>query len=196
MPLSSFFKNKYTWIPYSVRALQKMINEEYNNDDRIKKLETKKEELKKFLTKKSFQLCEDCQRRLQTNPLRIFDCKVETCQEAIADAPIVTDFICSECQKHFDKVKEHLETATFRFGDSGWGDCGCGQKSFCPLGRHAPGSDAPWTKHSGWFWAHSDQSLPPTPGRYPQTGLANRASLGRILSPRRSIAAVSLMFKP
>jgi len=70
-----------------------------------------REELKKFLTQKSFQLCEDCQRRLQTNPLRIFDCKVETCQEAIANAPKVTDFICPECQKHFDKVKEHLETA-------------------------------------------------------------------------------------
>jgi histidyl-tRNA synthetase len=70
-----------------------------------------REELKTFLTKKSFQLCEDCQRRLQTNPLRIFDCKVETCQEAIANAPKVTDFICPECQKHFDKVKEHLETA-------------------------------------------------------------------------------------
>ena len=68
-----------------------------------------REELKKFLTKKSFQLCEDCQRRLQTNPLRIFDCKVETCQAAIADAPKVSDFICSECQKHFDKVKEYLE---------------------------------------------------------------------------------------
>jgi histidyl-tRNA synthetase len=70
-----------------------------------------RDELKKFLTSKSFQLCEDCQRRLQTNPLRIFDCKVETCQEAIADAPKVIDFICSECQKHFDKVKEYLETA-------------------------------------------------------------------------------------
>ena len=70
-----------------------------------------REELKKFLTQKSFQLCEDCQRRLQTNPLRIFDCKVETCQEAIADAPKVSDFICSECREHFDKVKEYLEMA-------------------------------------------------------------------------------------
>jgi histidyl-tRNA synthetase len=68
-----------------------------------------REELKKFLTQKSFQLCEDCQRRLQTNPLRIFDCKVETCQEAIANAPKVSDFICLECQKHFNKVKEYLE---------------------------------------------------------------------------------------
>jgi histidyl-tRNA synthetase len=64
---------------------------------------------------KSFQLCEDCQRRLQTNPLRIFDCKVETCQEAIADAPKVSDFVCSECQKHFDKVKEYLEMAGLEY---------------------------------------------------------------------------------
>jgi histidyl-tRNA synthetase len=70
-----------------------------------------REELKKFLAKKAFQLCEDCQRRLETNPLRIFDCKVETCQEAIVNAPKVSDFICSECQKHFDKVKEYLEMA-------------------------------------------------------------------------------------
>ena len=68
-----------------------------------------REELKEFLTKKSFQLCEDCQRRLQTNPLRIFDCKVETCQEAIANAPKVTDFICPECQGHFNQVKKYLE---------------------------------------------------------------------------------------
>jgi len=60
---------------------------------------------------KAFQLCEDCQRRLETNPLRIFDCKVETCQEAIVNAPKVNDFICAECQEHFDKVREYLEIA-------------------------------------------------------------------------------------
>ena len=70
-----------------------------------------REELRKFFEGKSFQLCEDCQRRLQTNPLRIFDCKVETCKEAIADAPKVTDFLCPECQEHFDRVKEYLTMA-------------------------------------------------------------------------------------
>ena len=70
-----------------------------------------REELKAFLMKRSFQLCEDCQRRLETNPLRIFDCKVETCQETIADAPKVTDFLCEECILHFNKVKEYLEMA-------------------------------------------------------------------------------------
>ena len=74
-----------------------------------------REELKKFLTEKAFQLCEDCQRRLVTNPLRIFDCKVQTCQEAIADAPMVIDFICDECQSHFDRVKEFLKTAGLEF---------------------------------------------------------------------------------
>jgi len=70
-----------------------------------------REELKNFLMKRAFQLCEDCQRRLYTNPLRIFDCKVETCQQAIAVAPKAIDYICNECQKHFDKVKEYLEMA-------------------------------------------------------------------------------------
>ena len=70
-----------------------------------------REELKKFFTGKSFQLCEDCQRRLNFNPLRIFDCKVETCKEAITDAPKVTDFVCPECQKHFDQVKAYLGMA-------------------------------------------------------------------------------------
>jgi histidyl-tRNA synthetase len=70
-----------------------------------------RERLKDFFAKKSFQLCEECQRRLHTNPLRIFDCKTETCKEAIADAPQVTDFVCTECQKHFDRVKEYLGIA-------------------------------------------------------------------------------------
>ena len=74
-----------------------------------------REELKKFFATKSFQLCEDCQRRLNTNPLRIFDCKVETCKEAIVDAPHVSDFICPECQNHFDKVKDYLGTAGLTF---------------------------------------------------------------------------------
>ncbi|RPJ01462.1 MAG: histidine--tRNA ligase, partial [Deltaproteobacteria bacterium] len=74
-----------------------------------------REELKKFMTGKAFQLCEDCQRRVQTNPLRIFDCKVDTCKEAISEAPKVTEFICPECQVHFEKVKEYLGLAGLTF---------------------------------------------------------------------------------
>jgi histidyl-tRNA synthetase len=74
-----------------------------------------RQELKNFLSERSFRLCEDCQRRLQTNPLRIFDCKVETCQEAIVDAPQVIDFICGECEKHFGEVKKYLQMAELPF---------------------------------------------------------------------------------
>ncbi len=74
-----------------------------------------REELRAFLSKKSFQLCEDCQRRLQANPLRIFDCKVQSCQETIVDAPKVSDFICKECDHHFNRVKEHLSMAGLEY---------------------------------------------------------------------------------
>lgn len=74
-----------------------------------------REELKAFLSNKSFQLCEDCRRRLQTNPLRIFDCKVQTCQEAIVDAPKVSDFICEECNQHFNQVKAYLSLAGLEY---------------------------------------------------------------------------------
>jgi histidyl-tRNA synthetase len=70
-----------------------------------------REELKRFLRNIAFQLCEDCQRRLETNPLRIFDCKVESCQAAIAGAPRVTEFTCQNCRTHFDKVREYLTMA-------------------------------------------------------------------------------------
>ncbi|MGQ9508521.1 MAG: histidine--tRNA ligase [Thermodesulfobacteriota bacterium] len=66
-------------------------------------------ELRSFLEKKAFQLCEDCKRRLTINPLRIFDCKIQTCQQAISEAPKVVDFLCQECQNHFDYVKEYLQ---------------------------------------------------------------------------------------
>ncbi len=74
-----------------------------------------REELKAYLNRKSFQLCEDCQRRLRTNPLRIFDCKIQTCQEAIVDAPKVSDFICEECKQHFHQVKEYLSIAGLEY---------------------------------------------------------------------------------
>ncbi|MGB9627825.1 MAG: histidine--tRNA ligase [Thermodesulfobacteriota bacterium] len=74
-----------------------------------------REALKDYLEKKSFQLCEDCQRRLSTNPLRVFDCKIETCREALGEAPKVIRYLCPECQDHFEKVKRYLEMAGLHF---------------------------------------------------------------------------------
>jgi histidyl-tRNA synthetase len=54
-------------------------------------------------------LCEDCQRKIDTNPLRIFDCKVETCREVSLGFPKITDYLCAECQEHFDKFCSYLD---------------------------------------------------------------------------------------
>jgi len=61
-----------------------------------------------FLETKKNDLCDDCKRRLTTNPLRIFDCKVPECKQTIAGAPVIIDFICAECSNHFEGVKGHL----------------------------------------------------------------------------------------
>ncbi len=66
------------------------------------------DELLDFLTPRKDQLCHDCQERLKTNPLRILDCKNETCQSVVEDGPEITDYLCSECQSHFDEVRAYL----------------------------------------------------------------------------------------
>ena len=40
------------------------------------------------------KLCRDCQARLDRNPLRVLDCKTESCREITAEAPKITDFLC------------------------------------------------------------------------------------------------------
>lgn len=62
-----------------------------------------------FLKGSEKQLCPDCQRRIHTNPLRVFDCKVQTCADTIVNAPCILDFLCSECNDHFEKVKALLQ---------------------------------------------------------------------------------------
>ncbi len=54
------------------------------------------------------ELCEDCRRRLYTNPLRVLDCKEEKCQAIVKDAPVSVDFLCDECREHFDAVQKGL----------------------------------------------------------------------------------------
>ncbi len=59
--------------------------------------------------KKNF--CEDCQRRMDTNPLRVLDCKVSVCNGLVADAPAITGHLCAECEAHFADVKAILDGA-------------------------------------------------------------------------------------
>ncbi len=68
-----------------------------------------RDNVKKLLHEREDTLCSDCKRRLETNPLRIFDCKNETCQESIAEVPTILEYICSDCSDHFENVKKYLE---------------------------------------------------------------------------------------
>ncbi len=54
-------------------------------------------------------LCADCNRRREKNPLRLLDCKVPDCREAMADAPSFEDFLCDACRDHFESVKNSLD---------------------------------------------------------------------------------------
>jgi histidyl-tRNA synthetase len=62
-----------------------------------------------FLSSRIGDLCDDCKRRYNRNPLRILDCKARGCIELRKDAPLVSDYLCSECGTHFDELKETLD---------------------------------------------------------------------------------------
>jgi histidyl-tRNA synthetase len=55
--------------------------------------------------------CDDCQRRRVTNPLRVLDCKSKTCQELLADAPVMEDSLCEACAAHYTRVLSLLDGA-------------------------------------------------------------------------------------
>lgn len=54
------------------------------------------------------KLCPTCLERLEKNPLRILDCKVEECKEIAKDAPVVLDYLCDDCKAHHVKLQEIL----------------------------------------------------------------------------------------
>lgn len=57
------------------------------------------------------KLCETCLSRLEKNPMRILDCKSPEDKEIAKNAPKVTDYLCEECQEHFQQVKSYLDCA-------------------------------------------------------------------------------------
>lgn len=57
----------------------------------------------------STALCDDCRRRMETNPLRVLDCKVPTCKEHTDKAPTLLEHNCPECRSHFDTVTRLLQ---------------------------------------------------------------------------------------
>lgn len=78
-----------------------------------------KNKLKDVIRPYLSELCEDCQTRFEKNPLRLLDCKVDSCKEIYAKPEIQkiiqSEFICEECSTHFNNLKSYLDTLGIRF---------------------------------------------------------------------------------
>src|SRR4030081_3589674 len=71
--------------------------------------------LKEYYRPLKSKLHGDCQVRLERNPLRLLDCKVEQCQPFKADAPRITDHLCDECSAAWAEVQRLLDAASIEY---------------------------------------------------------------------------------
>jgi len=70
-----------------------------------------REALKKYAAGVRDRLCADCQSRIERNPMRLLDCKKESCRLALAEAPSIQTYLCGDCRAHFERVLALLEEA-------------------------------------------------------------------------------------
>lgn len=73
------------------------------------------EKLIQYLKSYENHLCETCQKRIDLNPLRVLDCKVESCKEITKDAPKITDFLSEQSEKRYLQLKEYLKALNVEF---------------------------------------------------------------------------------
>ena len=66
-------------------------------------------ELTKYYKENEKELCPDCKKRLNTNPLRLLDCKEKKCQALAEEAPQIVNSLCISCHEHFKEVLEYLD---------------------------------------------------------------------------------------
>jgi histidyl-tRNA synthetase len=61
------------------------------------------------------QLCNDCKVRYRQNPLRVLDCKIESCRKAIIGCPPIADSLCQDCRTHYDEVRQILTDHNIKY---------------------------------------------------------------------------------
>ena len=71
--------------------------------------------LKEYFEAYKGDLCETCLTRLDKNPMRILDCKSPVCSKIAEGAPKIVDFLCEECQSHFQQVQKFLDIAKIHY---------------------------------------------------------------------------------
>jgi histidyl-tRNA synthetase len=67
------------------------------------------QKLKEYLKDKKDFLCSECKERYSKNPLRVLDCKKDSCKKIIKVVPVITENLCQECETHFSEVKSYLD---------------------------------------------------------------------------------------
>lgn len=73
------------------------------------------EVLKQHYSEYIARLCPDCRARLARNPLRLLDCKRASCQKIAETAPKIADYLCGDCQAHFQDVQQYLQALDIPF---------------------------------------------------------------------------------
>jgi histidyl-tRNA synthetase len=71
--------------------------------------------LKKYLESNRDKLCGNCLHKLERAPIRVLDCKEESCRAIITNAPLIKDYLCEKCKSHFSEVKEILKSLKVDF---------------------------------------------------------------------------------
>jgi histidyl-tRNA synthetase len=71
--------------------------------------------LKEFFAPHLDGLCYDCKTRYEKNPLRLLDCKEDTCKAINKDAPFILDHLCQDCSAHFEELKAYLALAGIEY---------------------------------------------------------------------------------
>jgi len=74
-----------------------------------------KEKLREYVSPHLSEMCEDCHKRYETNPLRILDCKSPVCKSILSDCPQVTDCLCNKCQTKFEDFKKMLNSFGIKY---------------------------------------------------------------------------------
>lgn len=94
-----------------VSDLEVTINSVGENESRVRY----RQALLEFLNPVKEELCEDCKNRMEKNPLRVLDCKIEKCKSKIVDAPSIIDSLAPEEREHYETVKKYLTIFGVKF---------------------------------------------------------------------------------
>ncbi|MFN3505582.1 MAG: histidine--tRNA ligase [Caldimicrobium sp.] len=117
-PLTPYYEVELLELALSI--LEEPLKHFQKSDEKIFTLEinslgcpkcrpTYKAYLKEELEKKAEKFCKTCQERITRNPLRVLDCKNENCKEELRGLKFISQFLCEECQIHFQRLRELLE---------------------------------------------------------------------------------------